>query len=83
MAWRAVCKRVGMAAMIRKGTKVNWSWGKGTATGKIAERFTSEVTRTIDGTKVKRKATPDEPAYLVEQRDGSRVLKSRSELERA
>lgn len=72
-----------MAENIRKGTEVKWSWGNGTATGKVAERFTSEVEKTIDGTKVKRKASSSEPAFLIEQEDGARVLKSESELERA
>ena len=29
----------------RKGTKVEWKWGSGTATGKVAESFTEEVER--------------------------------------
>lgn len=67
----------------RKGTKVEWSWGKGTGEGKIAETFTEDVERTIKGETIKRKATEEEPAYLVEQADGGRVLKSQSELRRA
>lgn len=66
--------------MLRKGTAERWSWGAHTAEGKISQRFTSDVTRTITGEKVKRKASPDEPAYLVVQDDGGRVLKSQSEL---
>jgi len=59
---------------------VEWNWGNGTGVGKIIERFTSEVTRTIDGTEVKRNAAEDEPAYLIEQEDGQHVLKSSTEL---
>jgi len=59
---------------------VEWNWGNGTGVGKIIERFTSEVTRTIDGTEVKRNASEDEPAYLIEQEDGQHVLKSSTEL---
>jgi hypothetical protein len=40
------------------------------------------VTRSIKGEKVKRKASPEEPAYLTVQEDGDRVLKSHSELEK-
>ncbi len=65
---------------MRKGQKVKWNWGKGKAEGKIKERFTKPVTRTIKGTKVKRNASKEEPAYLVEQEDGDKVLKSESEL---
>ncbi|GLQ21161.1 DUF2945 domain-containing protein [Algimonas porphyrae] len=66
-----------------KGTKVEWNWGNGTGTGKITERFTDDVTRTIKGNDVTRKASPDEPAYMIEQDDGNRVLKSHSEVSKA
>ena len=62
------------------GDQVKWSWGDGTATGKVVERFTEDVTKTIKGTEVKRNASPDDPAYLIEQSDGDQVLKSGSEL---
>lgn len=64
----------------RSGTAVEWKWGKGKGTGKIAKSFTDDVERTIEGAVIKRKASPEEPAYLVEQEDGGRVLKSHSEL---
>ncbi|OLP53610.1 hypothetical protein BJF92_05505 [Rhizobium rhizosphaerae] len=64
----------------RKGTKVEWTWGKSKAEGKIDESFTEDVERTIEGHKIKRKASADEPAYLIKQEDGARVLKSHSEL---
>mgnify|MGYP000409396712 CR=1 FL=1 len=62
------------------GDTVEWNWGDGTGSGEISERFTSDVTRTIDGTEVTRNASEDEPAYMIEQEDGGRVLKSASEL---
>jgi len=65
---------------MRKGSKVSWSWGAHTAHGKIVERFTQKVTRTLKGSEVTREASKKEPAYLIEQEDGDRVLKSRSEL---
>ena len=65
----------------RKGSTVTWKWGAATATGKVVERFDRTVTRTIKGTKVKRKGTPECPAYLIEQDDGDRVLKLQSELD--
>lgn len=64
----------------RKGSKVRWQWGSGTATGRIVERFIKPVSRTIKGTAVKRDASAKEPAYLIEQEDGDQVLKSKSEL---
>lgn len=70
-----------MAWDIHIGDTVEWNWGNGTGTGTVTERFTEHVTRTIDGTEVTRDASDDNPAYLVEQDDGDRVLKSGSELE--
>ena len=64
----------------RKGDRVEWNWGQGTATGKVQEKFTSKVTRTIKGSEITRNAPDDEPAYLIEQEDGDQVLKSESEL---
>jgi hypothetical protein len=64
----------------RKGTTVEWSWGKGTGVGKVAESFTEDVERKIAGADIKRKASKQEPAYLVRQEDGGAVLKSHSEL---
>lgn len=66
-----------------KGAKVSWSWGRGEATGTVADVFTKRVQRTIKGSKITRRATEDNPAYLVEQEDGGRALKSHSELEKA
>lgn len=66
-----------------KGDKVSWSWGTGTGTGTVVERFTDDVCRTIKGTEVKRKASKDDPAFLIEQEDGDEVLKSQSELSKA
>jgi len=68
---------------IRKGTRVTWSWGTGTAAGKVAEVFTERVTRTLQGAEITKNGSDDCPAYLIEQDDGARVLKLRSEVERA
>ncbi|WP_404480066.1 DUF2945 domain-containing protein [Novosphingobium sp. BL-52-GroH] len=72
-----------MTARLRKGARVRWNWGQGSADGRIAERFERRVTRTIAGKRIARNGTPDNPAYLIEQDDGSRVLKRGSELEHA
>jgi hypothetical protein len=69
--------------MIREGTKVSWSWGNGTGTGKVVERFTGDVSRKIKGSEVTRHASADEPAFLIRQDDGDEVLKSITEIERA
>jgi len=67
---------------IAVGDKVKWNWGNGTGTGEVTERFTSKVTRTIKGTEVTWDGNPDDPAFMIEQEDGDRVLKSNSELEK-
>ncbi|QYX57262.1 DUF2945 domain-containing protein [Roseovarius sp. SCSIO 43702] len=68
---------------IATGDKVKWNWGEGEGTGEVIERFTRKVTRTIKGNEVTRDASPDDPAFLIEQEDGDRVLKSASELKKA
>jgi hypothetical protein len=70
----------GMADTYNKGDKVEWDWGNGTADGKITEKFTDKVTRTIKGNEVTRDASNDDPACMIEQDDGDRVLKGHSEL---
>ena len=72
-----------MAKDYAVNTKVEWDWGNGTAKGKIQEKFTEKVTRQIDGNDVTRDADEDNPAYLIEQDDGQRVLKKHSELRKA
>jgi hypothetical protein len=70
-----------MANAFRKGQKVSWSWGKGTATGLVKERFEGQVTRTLKGSKITRKGDAENPAYLIEQEDGDKVLKLGSEID--
>ncbi|MGF1449954.1 MAG: DUF2945 domain-containing protein [Opitutales bacterium] len=66
-----------------QGTRVKWNWGNGEGEGTVTEVFTEKVTRTLKGTEVTRDASEDEPAYLIEQKDGDEVLKSASELKEA
>lgn len=69
--------------MIRTGTTVRWKWGQGYATGTVQETHTETITRTIDGSEIKRNGTDDNPALVIEQDDGQTVLKLKSEVERA
>lgn len=68
---------------IRKGTQVKWEWGNGEAEGKVQAVYKQTVEKELNGSTVKRKATKREPAYLIEQADGSQILKSKSEVKRA
>ncbi|WP_031549690.1 DUF2945 domain-containing protein [Parvularcula oceani] len=72
-----------MSKTYNKGDKVKWSWGNGTATGKVEKSYTEKVTRKIDGNEVTRNADDDDPAYYISQDDGGNVLKSHSELSKA
>lgn len=65
---------------IRKGSKVTWKWGSSTAEGKVAEIHREKVTRQIKGEKITRDGSKDDPAYLIEQEDGGKVLKLKSEV---
>jgi hypothetical protein len=65
---------------IRKGSKVTWKWGSSTAEGKVAEVHREKVTRTIKGEKITRDGSKDDPAYVIEQEDGGKVLKLKSEV---
>lgn len=72
-----------MSDTFRKGQKVSWSWGEGTATGTIRDRYERKVTRKIKGAEITRDGDKDNPAYLIEQEDGDEVLKLASELKPA
>jgi Hypervirulence associated proteins TUDOR domain len=71
---------VGMT--IRTGTKVRWKWGSSWAEGKVAEVHHSDVSRTTKGERITRHGSDDNPAYVIEQDDGTVVLKLASEVER-
>jgi len=46
----------------------------------VVTKHTQPVSKTIKGAKIKRNASKEEPAYEIEQKNGSKVLKSESEL---
>ena len=69
--------------MIRKGTRVQWKWGKGTAEGEVMETYTTKTTKTIKGYSVTRKGEKDNKALYIKQDDGDHVLKSEREVELA
>lgn len=75
--------KIDMSSAYAVNTKVEWTWGNGTGKGKVREVYKEKVTRTIKGSDVTRNADEDDPAYLIEQEDGDKVLKSHSELSKA
>lgn len=72
-----------MRKAFHTGTEVEWDWENGTAIGQVKRTFSSEVVRQINGSNIKRKATQDNPAYLIIQKDGDKVLKLHSEIRRS
>ncbi|MBC6698034.1 hypervirulence associated TUDOR domain-containing protein [Hymenobacter puniceus] len=68
---------------MRKGTTVTWKYGTGTATGKIEETHKESVTRKLKGADITRNGTPDNPAFVIVQDNGDRVLKLQSEVKAA
>ena len=68
--------------MIKKGTKVKWQWGSGSAEGKVEETYTEKITKTIKGTEVTRDGEQGNKALFIAQEDGDTVLKLESEVER-
>ncbi|WP_345950942.1 DUF2945 domain-containing protein [Mucilaginibacter sp. PAMB04274] len=67
---------------MKKGENVHWAWGKSEAEGKIEAKHTEPVKKKTKGTTVKRNASKDEPAYEIKQSNGTKVLKSESELKK-
>ncbi len=68
---------------IRTGTTVKWEWGSSEAEGTVTEVHHDKVTRTTKGKQITRNGSPDDAAYVIEQEDGTIVLKLSSEVERA
>jgi len=62
---------------------VKWKWGGATAYGKITEVYEVSVEKTIKGKRIKRNGSPDNPALLIEQENGGKVLKLKSEVSKA
>lgn len=67
---------------MKKGDKVHWNWGKSQAEGVVKERSEKTITKKLKGTEVKRKASKEEPVYVIEQENGTQVVKSESELKK-
>lgn len=73
----------GCGMAIRTGTNVTWKWGSSRAEGTVTEIHHDDVSRESKGTTVTRHGSTDDPAYVIEQEDGTVVLKLQSEVERA
>ena len=67
-----------MARQVGETARLDWGGGEGS--GKIVQIYTESVTKTLQGSEITRHGDDDNPAYLIEQDDGDRVLKLDSEL---
>jgi hypothetical protein len=70
-----------VTSSLRKGSAVRWKWGRAWAEGTVVEVHREKVTRTTKGEQITRNGSKDDPAYVIEQEDGTTVLKLRSEVE--
>ena len=66
-------------ATVKKGDEVTWKNGKGEAKGTVAEVHKEDVEKTVQGTKVTRKGSADEPALVIGQ-GSKKIVKSVSEV---
>ena len=67
---------------MKKGDTVHWNWGKSEAEGKVEKVDTEPVEKTIKSAKVKRNASEEKPALEIKQENGSKVIKSESEVKK-
>ncbi|MGI4873662.1 MAG: DUF2945 domain-containing protein [Janthinobacterium lividum] len=65
---------------MRKGTQVTWKYGTGTATGKIESVHKEPITRKLKGSDIHRNGSADDPALVIVQENGDKVLKLQSEV---
>jgi hypothetical protein len=68
---------------MRKGTTVTWKYGTGTASGKIEEVHKESITKKIKGSDITRNGTADNPAFVIVQENGDKVVKLQSEVSAA
>ena len=69
-----------MSNRFRRGQKIAWNWSGHAAHGHVVERFERRVQRTIEGARVIRCGSENNPAYLVETDEGKKALKLGTEL---
>jgi len=68
---------------IRVGAIVTWRRGAEVVQGTVRAVHPRPVVRRFNGVRVARVGTPEDPAYEIEQTDGSLALRLSSEIEGA
>ncbi len=64
------------------GTTVTWRTASGVVEGTVTAVHPRPVVRRIKGVRITRLGSPEDPAYEIEQADGTRTLKLASEVQR-
>lgn len=59
---------------------VCWKWAGGLVHGQVLEIYQAPVEKIIKGSRIKRNASKERPAYLVQSEAGNLALKLVSEL---
>lgn len=72
-----------MSDAYQTNTEVEWDWGNGVAKGYVNGIFRERVTKTLQGSEVTRCGSDDDPAYIIKQDDGDKVLKLHSEVRKS
>ncbi|RYH34782.1 MAG: DUF2945 domain-containing protein [Alcaligenaceae bacterium] len=62
------------------GDSVTWSWGNGTASGTVEKVAHEKTEITSKGQTITRNGTDDNPAIVIKQDDGTKIVKLASEL---
>jgi len=68
--------------MIKVGSKVKWQLGAEVNEGKVIETYINEITKTLKGSVITRIGRKNNKALLIEQFDGTKVLKLEEEVEK-
>ena len=63
------------------GTTVTWRTASGIASGRVTGIHPRPVVRRVNGVRIARLGSPEDPAYEIEQPDGGHVLRLLSEVE--
>lgn len=66
---------------MKVGDFVGWKWGYGVAQGKIVAMKPDKTQIESKGKLITRNGTPDDPALIIEQNNGTRVLKLAREVQ--
>lgn len=69
-----------MSTAITQGDTVTWKWGNGTASGNVEKVSHQDETITSKGKDITRHGSKDDPAIIIKQDDGTKLIKLASEL---